>query len=184
MPNLTVINGDGDGTKSGKARSERAFRPHYLAEHLWKAIYPKPASHIAQIAERMTKTFDGEVTTIEVHACLWHVRKHCYKYEWTVPHVGRGRSLDRCYTVVLVDASDKKIVVGEHMDSVKSGSTQTMLTIKSMAINQAAALDMIADDLKDLAPADRRKLRAAGAAFEAAAQMATEALAKVNRIHA
>ena len=187
--NLTLVNGGGGAgggngrggnTDGGSDGGGRRFRRNPLHELLWRAIYPHAANNMEQIRERMERARGRRVTFHQTNNCLHHVRCHQYEYGWTVSHVQRGGGKMRKYFPILVDAEDYTYRVSEFQDYVKAGTISTLAEVSSKANNQAVCIEILCENSAEISRGDKRQLRAASAAFTAAAEMMKPVIERIR----
>ncbi len=170
-----------DGGAAGGGPKKRKFKPHPLADSLWRSVYPKDAISYEQIRERMSRHAKKEITFHQVNNCIYHVRHHAYDYEWDIAHVQKGAIGEhRAYFPILVDAKDPdyRVVSEDHVVHLKKGVVSSANTLATMAEHESVALEIFAN-LPDVDRGDKRILRAASSMFTAAAKMAQDVIGKV-----
>lgn len=166
--------------KGGGPEPPSNFKKHYLHEDIWRALYPKPAYTFDEIYDRVVKSHRGpRPTKSRVASGIMHIRANADDYEWTIPHVQKGRGDLRLYFVVLVDGSDS-YVQPEYMDNLLAGLVSTGSTIGSMAQHGADALE-IAAGLSIFTRGEKKQLRGYSGSLQAVHEMMQQMLRKLEK---
>ena len=105
-----------------------------------------PCSSYQEIADKMSAHLGSEksLTTADVGVVLSHLRGHSDEYQWTVPHVRRGKpdeSDEGRYFAALVDANGdiEPLTVAERWH-MKRGANGTMQSAITQRANEMAAI--------------------------------------------
>jgi len=148
---------DGGGGKGGP----RKFRENRLVEYLWRAVYPRHATSMEHIRQRLCKLTHERITAAQTDTAVAHLRKHAGEYGWTINHVEKGADgNDRKYFPVLVDADDPDIIVMDEDKriAVAAGIHSSLTTTKTMCGNEAVSLEATIPYVAS--KTDRRYIRA------------------------
>jgi len=176
-----VDNTGGGGKRPGRPPGSTRFKPHKLADVLFKALSPDGLGTIQAVAARMSELAGEEVTRQKAMETIAHTRKYAYGYEWTIPMVQKGGNSNksRKYLVAMLDANDPGfVVVGDttgHVASVHLGAVSTLRNMLSEAKHSQASLEMFSGALY-LTQDTQRKFKTLAAAQAIVGEMAKQAL--------
>jgi len=159
----------------------RPFKPHPLADYLWRAIYPRMATSREQIRERMSKLSREQINATQVGAVMDHVWRNMESYKWMIAPAQKGAGTLRAYFPILIDPEDVDEFAYEEScrEYVTAGLISQMRTIISMQQHVAKTIEIFAETAP-MSRKQRRVFREARAAVGIAQRALTDALGDLS----
>jgi len=119
---------------------ERRTKTDILISGIYAVL---PAGSLTEIQEKL-KDRGLDVSIPAIEQALFHLRKHCNQYGWSVPHVKRGPGGDeRLYFAVLRDKERRFHLPSEYQAYSAHGFNGTIRHIANLGRNETVALRMM-----------------------------------------